>query len=108
MLYIFNGGSDGYGPYTGVTFDTAGNLYGTTPGGGGCTVYPTGCGVAYELTSAGGVWTESILYSFQGGADGISPTSGLIFDKSGALYGTTSAYGGLTYGTAFKLSPPAV
>jgi len=108
VLYIFNGGNDGYEPGNGVIFDQTGNLYGTTPGGGGCSVYISGCGVVFELTPTGGAWTESVLYRFQGAADGISPTSGLIFDKSGALYGTTAAYGGLTNGTVYKLSPPAV
>jgi uncharacterized repeat protein (TIGR03803 family) len=106
VLYIFNGGSDGSAPNTGVVFDASGNLYGTTQNGGGCSAYVVGCGVAFELTPAVGAWTESVLYRFQGGTDSINP-SGLIFDKSGALYGTA---GGGVYneGSVFKLSPPAV
>ncbi len=43
---------------------------------------------------------ETVLYSFKGGSDGSYPSAGLIFDKEGALYGTTGA-------TVFKLTPPA-
>ena len=46
------------GPYGGVVFDSAGNLYGTTSGGG---TYSGG--TVYELSpQAGGGWTETILH----------------------------------------------
>jgi uncharacterized repeat protein (TIGR03803 family) len=105
VLYTFgseNGRGNGYIPQTGVIFDEAGNLYGTTMGGGS-----TGYGVVFELASTGGVWTESVLYNFQGLADGFYPEAGLVFDKLGSLHGTTSAYGA-SNGTVFKLSPPQV
>ncbi len=44
-----------------------------------------GCGTVYSLTTSG---QEKVLYSFQGGSDGSSPTSGLI-NVNGTLYGTT-------------------
>src|SRR5438477_7105908 len=58
VLYSFTGGADGGEPYKGVTLDREGNLYGTavTGGSGSCE---GGCGVAYELTYAGGVWTRT-------------------------------------------------
>jgi uncharacterized repeat protein (TIGR03803 family) len=59
--------------------------------------------VAPSLARAG----ETVLYSFQGGSDGNDPEAGLIFDKEGALYGTTSGRGSGGNGTVFKLTPPA-
>ena len=92
VLYDFTGGSDGANPYGArLIFDQAGNLYGTTFGGGGgsCTGTPPGCGVVYELTPSKGGWTESDLFTFSGGNDGANPQAGVIFDQSGNLYGTT-------------------
>jgi uncharacterized repeat protein (TIGR03803 family) len=93
VLYSFKGGnSDGLNPYAGLIADEQGALYGTTVNGGSGSV-----GTVFELTPpAKGqkTWKETVLYSFSaGGSDGISPEAGLIFDKEGALYGTTY-YGG--------------
>jgi uncharacterized repeat protein (TIGR03803 family) len=109
-LYTFvgnyNGQADGYSPEAGVIFDKAGNLYGTTLRGGNSPACGAlGCGTVFELSPEGESWTESILYSFQGTGDGEYVVAGLVFDKSGALYGTT-VYGGTGYGNVFKLSPP--
>jgi uncharacterized repeat protein (TIGR03803 family) len=102
----FVGSKDGAGSEAGLIFDSMGNLYGTTAFGG-----DFGSGTAFELTSAAGSWTESILYSFAGGNDGLEPKSSLVFDSSGRLYGTTFA-GGDTKGcllggcgTVFRLTP---
>jgi uncharacterized repeat protein (TIGR03803 family) len=100
ILYSFTGGSDGNAPYAGLTFDQAGNLYGTTVSGG---LY--GKGVVFELSPSGSGWTESVLYSFTGGNDGAGPFSGLIFDPSGNLYGATSYAGENNAGTVFQLTP---
>jgi uncharacterized repeat protein (TIGR03803 family) len=48
--------------------------------------------------------TVTVLYNFSGGSDGGVPSSNLVFDRSGNLYGATQ-YGGLGYGTVFELSP---
>ncbi len=110
LLYGFSGGSDGGNPYGGVVFDTAGNLYGTTFSGGqkGGQVcgYGAGstCGVVYELNKVGSVWTETVLHTFTGGADGANPGNGLVLDGAGNLYGTTTSGGSGLYGTAFQLS----
>ncbi len=108
ILHNFNNnGVDGNEPYSSVTFDAAGNLYGTTSLGGtylNCFGNGFGCGTVFELSpTAGGGWTERVLHSFGGGTDGFDPRSSLIFDATGNLYGMT-AYGGThNSGTAFKL-----
>jgi len=65
VLYTFTGGADGSLPLGGVTFDDAGNLYGTTAHGGDPNCQ---CGVVYKLAPSGTGWTFSILHSFTGGA----------------------------------------
>jgi uncharacterized repeat protein (TIGR03803 family) len=99
-IYAFAGSPDGATPYSGVIFDNAGNLYGTTTAGGA-----SGNGAVYELSPSGSGWTEQVLYSFTGGSDGSYPTAGLIFDASGNLYGATNVGGTGGGGTAFELSP---
>src|SRR5580698_8992210 len=79
-LHSFTGGKDGAEPVASLVADAAGNLYGTTTIGGAntnCLGGPEkGCGVVFELSpphTIGGVWQETILYRFSGGADGASP-----------------------------------
>ncbi len=96
--------TDGSSPEGGLVFDAAGNLYGTTNGGGAHSY-----GTVFELSPNGaGGWTEKVLYSFAGSSigDGSNPRAGLTFDTKGNLYGTTyssGASGG--YGTVFELTP---
>jgi uncharacterized repeat protein (TIGR03803 family) len=105
VLYSFTGGSDGKNPYGGVIFDGAGNLYGTTvSGGSGGVCSGDGCGVVFELTNSGGNWTETVLYNFTGGNDGSGPGGGVVFDKSGNLYGTTPDGGQFSVGVVYELS----
>jgi len=89
-------------PYGGLISDAAGDLYGTTYYGGA-----NGLGSVFKLTQgSSGKWSESVLYSFKTGTDGNSPTSTLVFDGQGNLYGTTSAGGDANGdGTVFKLTP---
>jgi uncharacterized repeat protein (TIGR03803 family) len=49
--------------------------------------------------------TENVLYSFQGGNDGINPSTGLIADSAGNLFGTTSDGGSMGCGVVYKLKP---
>ena len=114
-------GTDGTNPVAGLIFDAAGNLYGTTLGGG-----VSDYGTVFELSppAAGRTaWTETVLHSFAG-TDGANPAAGLIFDAAGNLYGTAAwggnpacplpppplASGGLEpfrgCGTMFELTPP--
>jgi uncharacterized repeat protein (TIGR03803 family) len=112
-VYEFNGGDDGAFPATGVTFDAEGNLYGTTVAGGEfeCIPGPNHCGTVFKLRpGADGVWTETVVHSFNG-TDGSGPESSLVLDAEGNLYGTT-AYGGSFYGddnggygTVFQITP---
>jgi len=110
VLYSFAGGSDGANPYDGMTFDTAGNLYGTTLYGGGSTVCQTGCGTVFKLSPSGGGWTESVIYRFQGSSsDGQYPTAGVVIDSAGNLYGNTNSpplgQGGNGGNYVYELSP---
>lgn len=105
VLYVFRGGDDGAVPWGGLVLDKAGNLYGTTYKGGGKGCSGGGCGTVFELTPSGSGWTETILYSFQGGSDGYAPSAGLVFDQSGNLYGATLFGGSGHGGTVFELTP---
>jgi uncharacterized repeat protein (TIGR03803 family) len=108
--------ADGALPYAGLIQDAAGNLYGTTAGGG-----VSGGGTVFELeppARPGGLWSENVLYSFCSASnctDGANPYASLIQDAAGNLFGTT-ANGGADYpngpcsggcGTVFELEPPA-
>ncbi len=104
VLYSFTGGSDGATPQSGVVFDAAGNLYGTTSQGGNSGCQGAGCGTVYELSPSGSGWTERVLYTFLAGTDGSDPYGGLVFDTSGNLYGTTVVGGAAGGGTVFELS----
>jgi uncharacterized repeat protein (TIGR03803 family) len=116
VLYRFTGGDDGIFPTTGVNFDAAGNIYGTTIQGGGTSCdNSSGCGTVFKLTLAAGVWTESVAYRFTGGSDGAYPAADVIFDSAGNLFGTTEEGGTSCVvdgelqtsgcGTVFELTP---
>lgn len=93
VLWTFDGGSDGCWPMASLVSDSAGNLYGTTWSGG---IHYAGCGTVFELSpppNGTGNWKETTLHIFSCGADGTSPASSLILDRSGNIYGTTHAGG---------------
>jgi uncharacterized repeat protein (TIGR03803 family) len=105
VLYSFAGQGDASHPLVGLIADSAGNLYGTTEFNSSSKA-----GAVFELfppTKQGGSWTESVLYTFQGGSDGSWPMASLVMDKKGNLYGTTSYGGANNAGTIFQLTPPA-
>jgi uncharacterized repeat protein (TIGR03803 family) len=100
--------ADGAEPHDSLVFD-GGNLYGTTRSGGS-TICPGGCGTVFKLApNSDGTWTESVLHKLQNGRDGAFPSSGVILDPAGNLYGTTTEGGILACnvgcGTVFKLAP---
>jgi len=106
VLHTFTARPDGaYPAYENLTFDQAGNIYGTTEGGG-----VSGYGTVFELTPSGGGYTESILHNFGSGTDGQSPFAGVVFDAAGDMYGTTPNGGTGTEcqescGTVYQLMP---
>jgi len=105
LVYSFSGGDDGSDPATQLSFDSAGNGYGTTVSGGSY-----GYGTVFELKASGGGFQEIVLYSFTGTSDGKNPYGGVTFDGNGNLYGTTVAGGdggicaGDGCGVVFELS----
>jgi uncharacterized repeat protein (TIGR03803 family) len=93
---------DGQEPQAGLLLDTGGNLYGTCYTGGS-----SGSGTAFKLVKplSGSAWAESILWNFANGADGAGPSSDLVLDSSGKLWGTTYSGGVSAKGTVFKIAP---
>jgi uncharacterized repeat protein (TIGR03803 family) len=86
---------DGLDAYDGLTFDDSGNLYGTTNQGGSNTCGETHCGTVFKLTpTRAGHWKHTVLYDFPEPENGSNPTSGVIFGKSGNLYGTAGGGSG--------------
>ena len=101
VLYSFQGGADGQEPTGGLVRDPVGNLYGTTTTGGS-----EGFGTVFKVDPEG---NEAVLYSFQGGADGAVPFSGLAVGSDNALYGNTSEGGGACdCGVIFKIDTTGV
>jgi uncharacterized repeat protein (TIGR03803 family) len=100
VLHSF-GDLDGIAPYAPLTFDNAGNLYGTTFIGGNQNL-----GVVFKLTpQKSGHWKETVLHNFQGGNDGLWPLAGVVLDKEGNVFGASQAPSGqLPCGTVFELT----
>lgn len=90
VLYSFTSGNDGATPFSGLIFDSAGNLYGTNY-----------FGTVYELTPSPSGWSEQTLYNL-----GFSePYGGVIFDSSGNLFGGDQFGGQLAGGSVYELTP---
>ena len=118
VLYSFqgnnNGTSDGYTPTNKLLPDGAGNLYGITIEGGAGALPPNASGTPGTVFKLDTSAHESVLYNLQGPSSGAYPTSALVADNAGTLYGTTMAGGPDTLcgsfcgcsdgcGTVFKL-----
>lgn len=106
-VYNFIGKSTGKYPTGKLTFDSSGNLYGSTRYGGA-----SGYGAIYKLTPdvTHTLWTGAVLYNFEDGVDGGVPSGGLAIDTTGALFGVVYRGGSASTagkGAIFKLSPPA-
>jgi uncharacterized repeat protein (TIGR03803 family) len=102
ILHGFSAGpTDGCNP-SGLIFDVAGNLYGTTSDGG-----VHGFGTVFEMTQSAGGWIKKALHNFGSGnsTDGTYPAAGLVSDPTGNLYGTTYAGGAYDEGTVFEITP---
>ncbi|HVI08893.1 MAG TPA: choice-of-anchor tandem repeat GloVer-containing protein [Candidatus Binatia bacterium] len=93
VLYTFMDGLDGSNSWAGLTFDTAGNLYGVAWNAGA-----HGAGDVFKLTpNSDGSWTQTVLYAFEGGTGGANSQSTLIFDSAGNLYGTARNSNGIVF-----------
>lgn len=106
VLYRFPvGGNEGCYPYAPLMVDVTGNLYGTTEAGGQGDCFGRACGVVFELApTTGGKWKQTVLYRFVGGNDGEIPSSGVVLDGAGNIYGTTQDGGGTcNCGTVYEL-----
>ena len=105
ILHTFLGEStDGADPNSALVMDKKGVLYGTTGLGG-----TKDLGTIFQLTpptSSAGKWGYSVLHNFAG-PDGAIPASPLLLGATGEFYGTTSGNGNGSYGTVFRLTPPA-
>ncbi len=98
VLHAFTG-PDGYWPQGNLTFDTAGNLYGTTTRGGA-----DDNGEVFSSSPSSSGWALNIVHSFSNsGIDGRNPQAGVIFDYEGNLYGTTLSGNG-SNGTVYELT----
>ncbi|HET8869307.1 MAG TPA: choice-of-anchor tandem repeat GloVer-containing protein [Aquabacterium sp.] len=102
VLHTFpTGNNDGAGPMGSLTLDAAGNLYGTTTGGG-----TSSKGTVFKLSADGhGGYTESVLYSFAGLPDGEMPSTGVVLDNMGNLFGATTNGGDQGRGVVYRLTP---
>jgi uncharacterized repeat protein (TIGR03803 family) len=105
VLHSFGAGYEGGLPQAGLTFDAAGNLWGTASGGG----LNADSGNVFELTpAAGGQWSYARVYGFKGlPNDGYSPRAKVTLDSLGNIYGTTEVGGAKDEGIVFELSPVA-
>jgi uncharacterized repeat protein (TIGR03803 family) len=98
VIHKFQRTARGPLPAASLSFDAAGNLYGTTLYGGSSDL-----GTVFKLTR--GSWTYSVLKNFTNGADGGLPQSDVIFDASGHLYGTASKGGTSHLGVVWQITP---
>lgn len=99
-IWDLGGSGDGAQPECDLVMDASGNLFGTTYGGG---VYTAG--TVFELSKMNGVWTETVLHSFNGNGegDGVEPYAGLLMAGPETFYGTTEYGGDYDNGTVFRL-----
>jgi uncharacterized repeat protein (TIGR03803 family) len=100
VLFTFTTDEQGSPSEAGLYADAAGNLYGSTEFGGAKE-----SGTIYKLTPEG---VMSVVYEFQGGADGAGPVGALVTDDAGNFYGATLGGGTSNFGTIFKLMPDGV
>jgi uncharacterized repeat protein (TIGR03803 family) len=99
ILYYFGTGlvDSGYSPTGSLLMDGSGNLYGTNTAAG-----QNGGGTVFELTPDSGQWVLSVLSNDFTEPPG--PTSGVVMDASGNLYGVSKYDGAFNLGMVYKLA----
>ena len=106
VLSSFSGVPDGAVPFSFLTMDESGNIYGAAQYGGSpstpAVCFGNGCGTVFKLDRRGKL---TVLHTFTGGADGFLPNGPVLLDDKGNLYGNTEYGGDLTCncGVVFKL-----
>lgn len=115
LIYDFSD-NDGFNTNSGLIFDKAGNLYGTTFNGGSQEYFS---GVVFELSPSGSGWTETVLSSVE--FPSTATCGGVVMDGKGNLFGTsgcdtlgkpggvyelTPSNGGWTFNTLYRFSSP--
>ena len=96
IIHSFTNFDDGSEPYDErLVFDTAGNMYGTT------CASALGAGAVFSMTPSG---SDTMIHKFTG-PDGECPTSGVIFDQAGDLFGTAPQGGANGQGVLYELTP---
>ena len=98
VTYSFDGDPNGSTPSARLIADANGNLYGTAASG---CAFNYGC--VFELSKVEDSWIETVLFNFSG-PDGATPTTSLLLDAVGNLYGTTALGGDFNSGVAFQLT----
>jgi uncharacterized repeat protein (TIGR03803 family) len=84
VIYSFTGSPNGATSDSDLVRDSSGNLYGTTIAGGAANL-----GTAFKLNPE---YQDKVLFNFPGGRRGQNPTTALVRDATGYLYGTIGAY----------------
>ncbi len=105
VLHAFTGDQDGGQPFTGLTFDQRGNIYGTTNSG------DFGYGMVFQMKPKNGQWTFQVLHTFFGGPnDGAGPAGAVTIGPNGSAYVLTFGGGspacGNGCGTVYNVRPP--
>lgn len=97
-IYTFGAGDDGKNPYAALLLATDGNFYGVAQGAGADSY-----GTLYEIKDDG--FVAPVAWTFTGGPDGAYPSTPLIQNTNGKIYGA-AANGGLVddYGTFFEFN----
>ncbi len=100
MNTVYNFDSTAFNPFSNVVMDSAGNLYGTLTEGSNC-----GAGCVFELSPSGGNWNFNVLYAVPDCSQSCYPTSGVVMDAAGNLYGTLTMGNPNNAGGVYKLTP---
>lgn len=106
VLHSFSGTkSDGQQPLGQLAMDANGAIYGTTWIGGQYQY-----GTIFKVAANDGIGRDravkfTTLYSFTNSTDGGDPSSGVILDSAGNLYGVTWNGGANGDGTLFQFTP---